>query len=66
MTLAGSMAAQISGAIQQTAAAVSAAMPTVREINQVADHLKAGWVVENGKQLTAAEQAQRGWGPAPA
>jgi hypothetical protein len=66
MTLAGGMAAQISGAIQQTATAVRAAMPTVREINQVADDLKAGWVVENGKQLTAAEQTQRGWGPAPA
>jgi uncharacterized protein YukE len=66
MTLAGGMAAQISGAIQQITAAVRAAMPTLNEINQVADDLKAGWVIENGKQLTAAEQAQRTWGPAPA
>jgi hypothetical protein len=66
MTLAGGMAAQVSGAIQQTATAVSAAMPTVSDINQVADELKAGWVIENGKQHTAAEQAQRSWGAAPA
>jgi hypothetical protein len=34
------------------------------EIDQVAEDLKAGWVVENGKQLTAAEQAQRAWASA--
>jgi hypothetical protein len=66
MTLAGGMAAQVSGAIQQTSAAVRAAMPTVTDINQVAEDLEAGAVIENGKQLTAAEQTQRTWGPAPA
>jgi hypothetical protein len=62
MTLAGGTAAQLSGAIQQTAAAVRAAMPTVREINDAADELDAGAVVETGKQLTGAEQLQRSWG----
>jgi hypothetical protein len=66
LTLAGGMAAQLSGAIQQTATAVRAAMPTVSDINQVADDLNAGVVIENGKQQTAAEQAQRTWGAAPA
>jgi hypothetical protein len=66
MTLAGGMAAQVSGAIQQTSAAVRAAMPTVRDINRAAEELQAGTVIENGKQLTAAEQTQRTWGPAPA
>jgi hypothetical protein len=66
MILAGGMAAQLSGAIQQTTAAVRAAMPTVKDINEVAENLGAGAVIENGKQLTAAEQAQRTWGPAPA
>ena len=66
MTLAGGMAAQVSGAIQQSATAVRAAMPTLTAVDDVAEELNAGWVVENGKQLTAAEQAQRTWGPAPA
>jgi hypothetical protein len=66
MTLAGGMAAQISGAIQQTAAAVKAAMPTLEEIDTAADEYEAGAVVETGKQFTAAEQGQRGWGVAPA
>jgi hypothetical protein len=66
LTLAGGMAAQLSGAIQQTATAVRAAMPTVSDINRVADDLNAGVVIENGKQQTAAEQAQRTWGAAPA
>jgi hypothetical protein len=66
MTLAGGMAAQVSGAIQQTSAAVRAAMPTVTDINQAAEELRADAVIENGKQLTAAEQTQRTWGPAPA
>jgi hypothetical protein len=66
LTLAGGTAAQISGAIQQTAAAVRAATPTLKEVDRVAEDLRAGWVVENGKQLTAAEQQQRTWGPAPA
>ncbi|QYN34313.1 hypothetical protein K1T35_38815 [Pseudonocardia sp. DSM 110487] len=66
MTLAGGMAAQISGAIQQTAATVKAAMPTMREIDTAADEYEAGAVVETGKQFTAAEQGQRGWGVAPA
>jgi hypothetical protein len=64
MTLAGGMAAQISGAIQQTAAAVKAARATVVEINTAAEDLQAGAVVEIGKQLTGAEQQQRGWAPA--
>jgi hypothetical protein len=64
MTLAGGMAAQISGAIQQTAAAVKAARATVGEINTAADELRAGAVIETGKQLTGAEQQQRGWAPA--
>ncbi|TWF79188.1 hypothetical protein FHX44_115116 [Pseudonocardia hierapolitana] len=62
MTLAGGTAAQLSGAIQQTATAVQAAMPTVKEINDAADELHAGAVIETGKQLTGAEQQQRGWG----
>lgn len=64
MTLAGGMAAQISGAIQQTAAAIRAAMPTVTDINDAAEKINAGDVIETGKQLTAAEQQQRGWAPA--
>jgi hypothetical protein len=66
LTLAGGMAAQLSGAIQQTATAVQAARPTLKEIHDVAEELNAGWVVENGKQHTAAEQTQRTWGSAPA
>jgi hypothetical protein len=62
MTLAGGVAAQLSGAIQQTADAVRAAMPTVKDINKAADELQAGAVIETGKQFTGAEQQQRGWG----
>ena len=69
MTLAGGTAAQISGAIQQTAGAVrdtttaiQAARPTIEKINGAADDLRAGELVEVGKQLTAAEQQQRTWG----
>jgi hypothetical protein len=61
MTLAGGTAAQLSGAIQQTADAIRAAMPTVKEINQAAEALHAGAVIETGKQFTGAEQQQRGW-----
>jgi hypothetical protein len=66
MTLAGGMAAQISGAIQQTATAVRAAMPTLDAINTAADDLKLSYPIEAGKQVTGAEQGQRTWGPAPA
>jgi hypothetical protein len=62
MTLAGGVAAQLSGAIQQTADAVRAAMPTVKDINKAADQMQAGAVIETGKQFTGAEQQQRGWG----
>ncbi len=69
MTLAGGMTAQISGAIQQTADAVQettraiqAARPTIGKINDAADQLGAGVVVESGKQSTGAEQQQRTWG----
>jgi hypothetical protein len=69
MTLAGGMAAQVSGAIQQTAGAVrevtraiEAARPSIVKINGVADDLRAGEATELGKQLTAAEQQQRTWG----
>jgi hypothetical protein len=62
MTLAGGVAAQLSGAIQQTADAVRAAMPTVKDINKAADEVQADAVIETGKQLTGAEQQQRGWG----
>jgi uncharacterized protein YukE len=69
MTLAGGTAAQISGAIQQTADAVQetvktiqAARPTIAKINGVADDVRAGEATELGKQLTAAEQQQRTWG----
>jgi hypothetical protein len=61
MTLAGGTAAQLSGAIQQTAGAIQAARPTVKEINDVADELHAGAVIEIGKQVTGAEQEQRSW-----
>lgn len=67
MTLAGGTVAQISGAIQQTAAAVQAARPTLKEIDEAAGRLGAAEVIETGKQVTGAEQQQRGWGaPAPA
>jgi hypothetical protein len=65
MTLAGGMAAQISGAIQQTATAVQAAMPMLNAIDQAAGDLKLSYPVEAGKQVTGAEQGQRTWGPAP-
>jgi hypothetical protein len=61
LTLAGGMAAQISGAIQQTATAVHAAMPTLKAVDQAAEDLKLGYPIEAGKQVTAAEQGQRTW-----
>jgi hypothetical protein len=61
LTLAGGTAAQISGAIQQTAGAVQAARPRIGEINDVADELPSGEVIEVGKQFTGAEQEQRTW-----
>jgi uncharacterized protein YukE len=66
VTLSAEMAAQLSGAIQQTSAAVRAAMPTMEAINKAAVDLTPPAVIENGKQVTAAEQTQRTWGPAPA
>lgn len=61
MTLAGGTAAQLSGAIQQTATAVQAARPTLKDINDVAGELNAGEVIEIGKQFTGADQEQRSW-----
>jgi uncharacterized protein YukE len=65
MTLAGGMAAQISGAIQQTATAVRAAMPTLDAIDKAAGDLQLSYPIEAGKQVTGAEQGQRAWGPTP-
>jgi hypothetical protein len=64
LTLAGGAAARISGAIQQSATAVRAAMPTLAAADRAAGDMRVGWAVEYGKQDTKAEQQQRTWGPA--
>jgi hypothetical protein len=64
MTLAGGTAAQLSGAVRQTAAAVRAARPLLSDVDEAAGGLHADEVVEAGKQFTGAEQQRREWGGA--
>ncbi|GAA0918590.1 hypothetical protein [Pseudonocardia zijingensis] len=65
MILAGGTAAQISGAIRQSAAVVGAARPVVRDAERAAEHIGAARFVEYGKQHATAAQGERGWGQAP-
>ncbi len=71
LAAAGGTAAQLGDAVRQTAAQVEAAVPQLHAAGATvvdrAEDLKAGWLIEAGKQSTAAEQNQRGWSvPDPA
>ncbi|MEJ3655956.1 PPE domain-containing protein [Actinomycetes bacterium KLBMP 9759] len=65
LAAAGGVAGRIGTGLQNTAAAVRAASPalraTGRQIEDTADALHAGKIVEAGKQTTGSLQEQRGW-----
>lgn len=65
LAAAGGTAAQLGESVRQTAAQVEAAVPQLRAAGAAAvgraEDLKAGWLIEAGKQHTAAGQNRRGW-----